>query len=87
MTRRDFYGEVNSILKIYHFNIEEYQDKFYFQKKINERFPLLLHEEIFGAINNVLDNKDSLSQKEYIISVTDKLYDILLSKQGNDSPN
>lgn len=87
MTRREFYGEIDELVKVNHFNIEEYQDKFYFQKKIKEKFPSLLNEEIFSAINNVLDNKDSLTQKEYITSVTDKLYDILLSKQGNDSPN
>jgi len=65
------------------FNLAEYQDKYYFQKKVLEVFPQMSEKDIYDAIDKSIINnqsklKDSFTQ---IISELFKLY----SSSANDS--
>lgn len=65
------------------FNLAEYQDKYYFQKKVLEVFPQMSEKDIYDAIDKSIINsqsklKDSFTQ---IISELFKLY----SSSPNDS--
>lgn len=52
-------SQIQKIIKktilVYNFNVEEYQDKYYFRKKLQEIVPELDDQSIYNAINNYLN--------------------------------
>ena len=56
---KEFHIAIKSIIEENLFNIEEYQDKYYFKKKVQEYFPVIPDELIFSAIDSF--NKDEYS--------------------------
>lgn len=46
---------IRKTINIYSFNVEEYQDKYYFRKKLQEIVPELDDQSIYNAINNYLN--------------------------------
>lgn len=52
-------SQIQKIIKktilVYNFNVEEYQDKYYFRKKLQEILPELDDQSIYNAINNYLN--------------------------------
>ena len=52
-------SQIQKIIKktilVYNFNVEEYQDKYYFRKKLQEILPELDDLTIYNAINNYLN--------------------------------
>lgn len=75
---------VENIYKVNSFNLEEYQDKYYFQKKLQENFPVFTEQEIYKAVENSLINKEGLQKEDYIEVLTNELYSIYLTKKVED---
>lgn len=46
---------IRKTILVYSFNVEEYQDKYYFRKKLQEILPELDDQSIYNAINNYLN--------------------------------
>lgn len=46
---------IRKTINVYSFNVEEYQDKYYFRKKLQEIVPELDDQSIYNAINNYLN--------------------------------
>ena len=72
-------------MQTYSFNLQEYQDKYYFQKKVKEELPEFSDKEIYNAIDKFLSKnlqRDKKSFDEFI----DELFNIYLAK-ANDSSN
>ena len=57
---KNFHNVIKTIIEENLLNIEEYQDKYYFKKKVQEYFPIFSDELIFSAINSF--NKDAYSR-------------------------
>jgi hypothetical protein len=77
---KNFHIVIKSILEDNHFNIEEYQDKYYFKKKIQEYFPRFSDEIIFSAIDSYIKNNSSrLRRQKSIQALSEKLYHGALS--------
>ena len=71
---------IETTIQINAFNLLEYQDKYYFQKKIQEELPLFSEKEIYQAIEKFLSN----GNKDSVNKLSDELYNIYLAK-GNDT--
>lgn len=57
------------------FNIEEYQDKYYFKKKVQEYFPKISDEYIFTAIDSFNNDKSrNLRRQRSLQALSEKLY-------------
>ena len=84
MSLEDFVILVKQIFKISFFKLEEYQDKYYFQKKVREIFPQFSNEEIYSAIDNSLTKEVNLTKKDYISNVSRELYSIYKVKSSNE---
>lgn len=72
---KDFHIVIKSIIEENLFNIDEYQDKYYFKKKVQEYFPRISDEFIFTALNSF--NKDDyklLSRQKSLQELSEKLY-------------
>jgi hypothetical protein len=72
---KDFHIVIKTIIEENLFNIDEYQDKYYFKKKVQEYFPRISDEFIFTAINSF--NKDDykrLSRQRSLQELSEKLY-------------
>jgi hypothetical protein len=83
LNSNQFKEYIEKIFKINAFNLSEYQDKFYFKKKILEKAPELTESEIYSTISNL--NREKLSKKDkFIGKLTSNLYAIYLTK-GNDT--
>ena len=73
---RDFVGKT---ILINSFNLGEYQDKYYFQKKLKEEIPEFSEQEIYAAIEKYFKtNKESTGK--LIIELSDELYNLYLEK-------
>jgi hypothetical protein len=83
LNSNQFKEYIEKIFKINAFNLSEYQDKFYFKKKILEKAPEFTESEIYSTISNL--NREKLSKKDkFIGKLTSNLYAIYLTK-GNDT--
>jgi hypothetical protein len=71
---KNFHIAIKSIIEENYFNIEEYQDKYYFTKKVQEFFPRIPDELIFNALNSFNDNSSPGSVKTSIQYLTHLLY-------------
>ena len=76
---------VKTVMQIYSFNLQEYQDKYYFQKKVKEELPEFSDKEIYNAIDKFL-SKNLQSNKKSFDGLIDELFNIYLAK-ANDSSN
>ena len=77
---KDFHIAIKSIIEENLFNIEEYQDKYYFKKKVQEYFPVISDELIFSAIESF--NKDVypfLRRQKSLQELSEKLYSGVLN--------
>lgn len=72
-------------MQIYSFNLQEYQDKYYFQKKVKEELPEFSDKEIYNAIDKFL-SENLQSDKKSFDGLIDELFNIYLAK-ANDSSN
>ena len=72
-------------MQIYSFNLQEYQDKYYFQKKVKEELPEFSDKEIYNAIDKFL-SKNLQRDKKSFNGLIDELFNIYLAK-ANDSSN
>ena len=72
-------------MQIYSFNLQEYQDKYYFQKKVKEELPEFSDKEIYNAIDKFL-SKNLQPDKKSFDGLIDELFNIYLAK-ANDSSN
>jgi len=72
-------------MQIYSFNLQEYQDKYYFQKKVKEELPEFSDKEIYNAIDKFL-SKNLQRDKKSFDGLIDELFNIHLAK-ANDSSN
>jgi septation ring formation regulator EzrA len=72
---KEFHIVIKQIIEENLFNIEEYQDKYYFKKKVQEYFPRISDEYIFTAIDSF--NKDdyrNLHRQRSLQGLSEKLY-------------
>ncbi len=77
---KNFHIVIKTIVEEYHFNIEEYQDKYYFKKKVKEYFPQFTDEIIFSAIESYNKNNSSYLRRQRSLQVlSEKLYNGVLS--------
>ena len=76
---------VKTVMQIYSFNLQEYQDKYYFQKKVKEELPEFSDKEIYNAIDKFL-SKNLQRDKKSFDELIDELFNIYLAK-ANDSSN
>ena len=76
---------VKTVMQIYSFNLQEYQDKYYFQKKVKEELPEFSDKEIYNAIDKFL-SKNLQRDKKSFDGLIDELFNIYLAK-ANDSSN
>lgn len=83
LSSNQFKEYIEKIFKINAFNLNEYQDKYYFKKKILERAPELTEIEIYSIISNLTEKRFSKKDK-FIGKLTSNLYAIYLTKE-NDS--
>lgn len=72
-------------MQIYSFNLQEYQDKYYFQKKVKEELPEFSDKEIYNAIDKFL-SKNLQPDKKSFDGLIDELFNIYSAKV-NDSRN
>ena len=71
---------IKTIIEDNHFNIEEYQDKYYFKKKVQEYFPRFSDEIIFSAIESYIKNDSSyLPRQKSLQALSEKLYSGVIS--------
>jgi hypothetical protein len=73
---------VGKIIRINSFNLEEYQDKYYFQKKVQEIIPEISNREIYWAIETLLAKGTNFNNKEFVSDLSNKLYMIYLNKEN-----
>jgi septation ring formation regulator EzrA len=72
---KNFHIVIKSIIEENLFNIEEYQDKYYFKKKVQEYFPRISDEFIFTAIESFNKNAYSgLYRQRSLQELSHKLY-------------
>ena len=76
---------VKTVMQIYSFNLQEYQDKYYFQKKVKEELPEFSDKEIYNAIDKFL-SKNLQRDKKSFDGLIDELFNIYLAK-ANDFSN
>jgi hypothetical protein len=80
ITYKNFHIVIKTIIEENHFNIEEYQDKYYFKKKVQEHFPRFSDEIIFGAIESYIKNDSSyLPKQKSLQALSEILYSGVLS--------
>jgi len=80
---RQFKLFVEDTITLNGFNLTEYQDKYYFKKKMLEVFPQFTEKDIYDTINNSIDNSPPMKSNlaALIISELFKIY----SAKTNDS--
>ncbi len=74
---------VEKTMQINSFNLQEYQDKYYFQKKVQEELLELSDKEIYFAIDKFLSNSIQPNKKSFD-GLVDELFNVYLTK-ANDS--
>ncbi len=77
---KNFHIVIKTIFEENLFNIEEYQDKYYFKKKVQEYFPNVSDNIIFDAIDSF--NKDTSIQfqrQRPLQQLSQKLYPGIVS--------
>ena len=85
LNRLQIRNVVKTVMQIYSFNLQEYQDKYYFQKKVKEELPEFSDKEIYNAIDKFL-SKNLQRDKKSFNGLIDELFNIYLAK-ANDSSN
>jgi hypothetical protein len=85
LNRLQISNVVKTVMQIYSFNLQEYQDKYYFQKKVKEELPEFSDKEIYNAIDKFL-SKNLQPDKKSFNGLIDELFNIYLAK-ANDSSN
>lgn len=85
LNRLQISNVVKTVMQIYSFNLQEYQDKYYFQKKVKEELPEFSDKEIYNAIDKFL-SKNLQPDKKSFDELIDELFNIYLAK-ANDSSN
>lgn len=85
LNRLQIRNVVKTVMQIYSFNLQEYQDKYYFQKKVKEELPEFSDKEIYNAIDKFL-SKNLQPDKKSFDGLIDELFNIYLAK-ANDSSN
>ena len=85
LNRLQIRNVVKTVMQIYSFNLQEYQDKYYFQKKVKEELPEFSDKEIYNAIDKFL-SKNLQRDKRSFDGLIDELFNIYLAK-ANDSSN
>jgi hypothetical protein len=72
---KTFHIIIKAIIEENYFNIEEYQDKYYFKKKVQEFFPYLTDEFIFSTIDSFKTASYNVFHKEKTLQkLSEKLY-------------
>lgn len=74
---------VEKTMQINSFNLQEYQDKYYFQKKVQIELPELSDKEIYTAIDRFLSNNFQPGKKSFD-GLIDELFNVYLTR-ANDS--
>lgn len=83
LNRLQIRNVVEKTMQINSFNLLEYQDKYYFQKKVQEELLELSDKEIYRAIDKFLSN--SINPNKYSFDgLVDELFNVYLAK-ANDS--
>lgn len=85
LNRLQIRNVVKTVMQIYSFNLQEYQDKYYFQKKVKEELPEFSDKEIYNAIDKFLSKNLQPDDKSFD-GLIDELFNIYLAK-ANDSSN
>lgn len=85
LNRLQIRNVVKTVMQIYSFNLQEYQDKYYFQKKVKEELPEFSDKEIYNAIDKFL-SKNLQPDKKSFDGLIDELFNIYSAKV-NDSRN
>jgi hypothetical protein len=79
LNRKQFCDIVDETILINAFNLGEYQDKYYFQKKLKELVPELSEKEIYSTIDKYF-SKDQESSKTQVKHLCEELYQIYQTK-------
>ena len=82
LNQQELFSFMDKITQINAFNLNEYQDKFYFQKKVQQRFPEFTAMEIYSTINNLLVLSMSYNRKNFIKQLSEKLFAIYKLKEN-----
>ena len=83
LNRLQIRNVVEKTMEINSFNLQEYQDKYYFQKKVQIELPELSDKEIYTAIDRFLSNNSQPGKKSFN-GLIDELFNVYLAK-ANDS--
>lgn len=80
---KSFHIIIKSIIEENHFNIDEYQDKYYFKKKVQEFFPDINDGLIFSAINSFNNEYYRISGKKSLQKLSEAIYaGVLILNEG-----
>jgi hypothetical protein len=80
---KSFHKVIKTIIEENHFNIEEYQDKYYFKKKVQEYFPNITDGLIFSAINSSNNLYYRLVKEKPLQKLSKELYaEVLKTDEG-----
>lgn len=85
LNRLQIRNVVKTVMQTYSFNLQEYQDKYYFQKKVKEELPEFSDKEIYNAIDKFM-SKNLQHYKKSFDGLIDELFKVYLAK-ANDSSN
>lgn len=73
LNQSQFKGYIEEIISINGFNLAEYQDKYYFQKKVSEKLPEFNENEIYTVIQKFF-GENLISAKDSVTQVIDELF-------------
>lgn len=82
LNRFKFRTIIRTTLRIHGFNLAEYQDKYYFQKKIHELLPQLSEKDIYTVIVKLQKESVDTVNNNLVDLISDELYNIYLEKVG-----
>lgn len=83
LSRSEIREVIEKTFSIHNFNLLEYQDKYYFQKRILERLPDLTGKQIYKAIEKLNSDSIQLSKQAIINLLSDEFYNYYMTKQDD----
>ncbi len=82
LNRFKFRTIIKTTLQIHGFNLSEYQDQYYFRKKIHELLPQLSEKDISIVIVKLQTESVDTVNNNLVDLISDELYNIYLEKVG-----
>lgn len=83
LNRSEIRKVIEKTFTIHNFNLLEYQDKYYFQKRILDNLPELTGTQIYQAIDKINSDTIQLSKQAIINLLSDEFYNYYMTKQDD----